>query len=50
MVWIDASTMSGRTRSDLQSQDAPEDGEVLSISVRTMSGDITLSPATVVTV
>lgn len=50
VVWIDASTMSGRTRSDLQSQDAPEDGEVLSISVRTMSGDITLSPATVVTV
>ncbi|MBA2416794.1 MAG: DUF4097 family beta strand repeat protein [Geodermatophilaceae bacterium] len=48
MVWLDLSTLSGRTRSDLEHQDdAPGgDGEVLSISVRTKSGNITLSPST----
>lgn len=47
VVWLDLSTLSGRTRSDLEHQDgAPvDDGEVLSISVRTMSGDITLTPS-----
>jgi len=44
LVWLDLSTMSGRTRSDLDPQDGPptDDSEVLSISIRTMSGDITL--------
>lgn len=48
VVWLDLSTLSGRTRSDLEHQDsAPaEDGDVLSISVRTMSGDISLTPST----
>ncbi len=48
VVWLDLSTLSGRTRSDLEHQDSapPEDGDVLSISVRTMSGDITLTPST----
>lgn len=43
-VWLDLSTMSGRTRSDLEHQDAPpsDDSPVVSISVRTMSGDIAL--------
>ena len=43
-VWLDLSTMSGRTRSDLEHQDTPpsDDSAVLSISVRTMSGDIAL--------
>lgn len=52
VVWLDLSTLSGRTRSDLEHQDdAPADaGEVLSISVRTMSGDITLTPSTAATV
>lgn len=44
-VWLDLSTMSGRTRSDLEHQDGPpnDETEVLSVSVRTMSGDITLT-------
>lgn len=47
VVWLDLSTLSGRTRSDLEHQDgAPDDGDVLSVSVRTMSGDITLTPST----
>lgn len=48
VVWLDVSTLSGRTRSDLEHEDAaPADGgEVLSISVRTMSGDVTLTSST----
>jgi len=47
VAWLDLSTVSGRTRSDLAHQDdAPADGAVLSISVRTMSGDISLTPST----
>lgn len=46
VVWLDLSTLSGRTRSDLEQQDAaPEDSEVLPVTVRTMSGDITLLPS-----
>lgn len=49
VVWLDISTLSGRTRSDLEHEDAAptDDGEVLSISVRTMSGDVTLTPSTI---
>lgn len=49
LVWLDISTLSGRTRSDLEHEDAAptDDGEVLSISVRTMSGDVTLTPSTI---
>lgn len=48
LVWLDLSTLSGHTRSDLETQqDAPaDDAEVLSISIRTMSGDINLAPST----
>lgn len=47
-VWLDVSTMSGRTRSDLDHDEHPDAGEdtdtdVLSVSIRTMSGDVTLS-------
>lgn len=51
LVWLDISTLSGRTRSDLEHQDAApvDDGDVLSISVRTMSGDITLTPSNTAT-
>lgn len=44
-AWLDLSTLSGRTRSDLDHQDGPpaDDAAALSINVRTMSGDITLS-------
>lgn len=50
-VWLDLSTLSGRTRSDLDRQDGPpsDDDAVLSISVRTMSGDITLLRSTLST-
>lgn len=43
-VWLDLSTLSGRTRSDLDHQDGPptDDSAVVSISIRTMSGDIAL--------
>ncbi|MBA3523184.1 MAG: DUF4097 family beta strand repeat protein [Geodermatophilaceae bacterium] len=48
-VWLDISTMSGRTRSDLDHDDSLEassggaqDEDVLSVGIRTMSGDVTL--------
>lgn len=48
-VWLDVSTLSGRTRSDLDHDDADADDvsgadeDVLTIGIRTMSGDVTLS-------
>ncbi|HET8661940.1 MAG TPA: DUF4097 family beta strand repeat-containing protein [Micromonosporaceae bacterium] len=40
-VWLDLTTLSGSTRSDLSTSDAPASGEpALTIQVRTMSGDI----------
>lgn len=40
-VWLDLTTISGSTRSDLSTSDAPANGEpALTIQVRTLSGDI----------
>jgi DUF4097 and DUF4098 domain-containing protein YvlB len=40
-VWLDLSTLSGSTRSDLDmSQQSPTDGPAATVQVRTMSGDI----------
>jgi DUF4097 and DUF4098 domain-containing protein YvlB len=46
-VWIDASTMSGDTTSELELSDAPSPSEGLLVEVRarTMSGDITMRRA-----
>ena len=41
-VWLDLSTSSGRTNSDLAMTDTPPDGAQLTVQVRTASGDITL--------
>lgn len=47
-VWLDVSTLSGRTRSDLDHQDGPpsDDSDVLSLAVRTLSGNIQLNRST----
>jgi DUF4097 and DUF4098 domain-containing protein YvlB len=39
-VWLDLNTVSGSTTSDLAATDAPVEGPVLNIVVRTVSGDI----------
>jgi DUF4097 and DUF4098 domain-containing protein YvlB len=46
-VWIDASTMSGDTTSELELSDAPSqsDGRLVELRARTMSGDITVRRA-----
>jgi DUF4097 and DUF4098 domain-containing protein YvlB len=46
-LWIDAKSMSGETRSDLEVGDAPPDGDGPMVEVRAtaMSGDITVKRA-----
>jgi DUF4097 and DUF4098 domain-containing protein YvlB len=45
-VWLDLSTASGKTTSDLAMTDIPTEGAQLTVQVRTASGDITLRRAT----
>jgi hypothetical protein len=47
LVWLDLSTVSGRTTSNLQPDGAPSTGkeEVLAVKATTVSGDITISPS-----
>ena len=47
LVWLDLSTVSGRTTSNLRPDDAPARGseEVLNVKAVTVSGDITISPS-----
>jgi hypothetical protein len=44
-VWLDLSTASGKTTSDLAMTDTPDEGAQLNVQVRTASGDITLRRA-----
>lgn len=49
LVWLDLTSVSGRTRSDLTPDDATTTGreEALEIRVRTVSGSITVAPSAV---
>jgi DUF4097 and DUF4098 domain-containing protein YvlB len=47
LVWLDLSTVSGRTTSSLVPEDAPRGGDerVLTVKAQTVSGNITISPS-----
>lgn len=47
LVWLDLSTVSGRTTSSLRPDDAPEGRkeEVLTVKAQTVSGNITINPS-----
>jgi DUF4097 and DUF4098 domain-containing protein YvlB len=47
LVWLDLSTVSGRTTSSLRPDDAPDgrNEEVLTVKAQTVSGNITISPS-----